>query len=452
MKTGRHFERNPHGFTLIELLVVIAIIAILAAILFPVFAKAREKARQTTCMNNQRQIAAALMMWVQDHEEKLPGAKSWGTELSGSLVGGVFDCQTSGNHQGSASDPDYVYIAGQDMSGNDYFLSNRALGDVKDPSATVLLADGKSEVGASYVIVDLPSNQLTAAYAEIDPRHNNGTVLAYVDGHIDWMSSKSLSPSMLVNGINIDTVTYPLGIGSLTGGPVNYYGPSPTTYNPAVRNALSPLGLTVLLKSIAGVTAAYFEDDKYRAWYPLTNGYLPSSYPTFVFSPGGAPSPPANTVQIAPSWWTCDGSSTRLVGATATSCQGGAMANGNSYMGDLAFLGTSTTPVSGSLTIMPNVTSPTTKLIGIGINTRYNTTVTQSATATLTTVQYGTDTPIPLNLSVSFADMTFPSARGLTNVVGVLMPFRPNTSVKLSFSLTTTSGTPAGVSLFFSKN
>ncbi|MHB9022949.1 MAG: prepilin-type N-terminal cleavage/methylation domain-containing protein, partial [Armatimonadota bacterium] len=48
------------GFTLIELLVVIAIIAILAAILFPVFAKAREKARQTTCLNNQKQIATAI--------------------------------------------------------------------------------------------------------------------------------------------------------------------------------------------------------------------------------------------------------------------------------------------------------------------------------------------------------------------------------------------------------
>ena len=56
------------GFTLIELLVVIAIIAILAAILFPVFARAREKARQTTCANNQRQIAAAIHMYAQDHD------------------------------------------------------------------------------------------------------------------------------------------------------------------------------------------------------------------------------------------------------------------------------------------------------------------------------------------------------------------------------------------------
>ncbi|MEI6521594.1 MAG: prepilin-type N-terminal cleavage/methylation domain-containing protein, partial [bacterium] len=61
--------QRQKGFTLIELLVVIAIIAILAAILFPVFARAREKARQTTCTNNQRQIATTLLMYAQDHEE-----------------------------------------------------------------------------------------------------------------------------------------------------------------------------------------------------------------------------------------------------------------------------------------------------------------------------------------------------------------------------------------------
>src|ERR1044072_5111146 len=61
------------GFPLIELLVVIAIIAILAAILFPVFAKARAKARQTACLANMRQIGNALMMYAQDYDETLPG-------------------------------------------------------------------------------------------------------------------------------------------------------------------------------------------------------------------------------------------------------------------------------------------------------------------------------------------------------------------------------------------
>src|SRR6186997_1566649 len=65
-------ENRRRGFTLIELLVVIAIIAILAAILFPVFAQAREKARQAACMSNTKQIGIALMMYTQDFDELLP--------------------------------------------------------------------------------------------------------------------------------------------------------------------------------------------------------------------------------------------------------------------------------------------------------------------------------------------------------------------------------------------
>ncbi|HVK04376.1 MAG TPA: DUF1559 domain-containing protein [Armatimonadaceae bacterium] len=63
------------GFTLIELLVVIAIIAILAAILFPVFAQAREKARQTSCSSNLKQIGTALLMYVQDYDETYPNRR-----------------------------------------------------------------------------------------------------------------------------------------------------------------------------------------------------------------------------------------------------------------------------------------------------------------------------------------------------------------------------------------
>jgi prepilin-type N-terminal cleavage/methylation domain-containing protein/prepilin-type processing-associated H-X9-DG protein len=66
----KHGHRR--GFTLIELLVVIAVIAILAAILFPVFAQAREKARQTSCLSNVKQMATALMLYIQDHDEIFP--------------------------------------------------------------------------------------------------------------------------------------------------------------------------------------------------------------------------------------------------------------------------------------------------------------------------------------------------------------------------------------------
>ena len=68
---------KKRGFTLIELLVVIAIIAILAAILFPVFARAREKARQTSCLSNLKQLSLALLMYCQDYDERYPRMYSY---------------------------------------------------------------------------------------------------------------------------------------------------------------------------------------------------------------------------------------------------------------------------------------------------------------------------------------------------------------------------------------
>src|ERR1041384_1856017 len=73
MRTG---TLRVRGFTLIELLVVIAIIAILAAILFPVFAQARDKARQTACLSKTKQLGTAFVMYVQDYDEVFP--MGWG--------------------------------------------------------------------------------------------------------------------------------------------------------------------------------------------------------------------------------------------------------------------------------------------------------------------------------------------------------------------------------------
>ena len=95
--------KNRQAFTLIELLVVIAIIAILAAILFPVFAKAREKARQISCLSNEKQIGLGFMQYIQDSDERLPAAwdnngqaRSWGVAIFPYVKSlGLFRCPSN---------------------------------------------------------------------------------------------------------------------------------------------------------------------------------------------------------------------------------------------------------------------------------------------------------------------------------------------------------------------
>src|SRR5450631_1706865 len=91
LRTNGRIENIPgksgkFGFTLIELLVVIAIISILAAILFPVFASAREKARQISCISNLRQLGLAVMQYTQDYDEFIPGAAA--SPSSANIEGG----------------------------------------------------------------------------------------------------------------------------------------------------------------------------------------------------------------------------------------------------------------------------------------------------------------------------------------------------------------------------
>jgi prepilin-type N-terminal cleavage/methylation domain-containing protein/prepilin-type processing-associated H-X9-DG protein len=155
---------NKRGFTLIELLVVIAIIAILAAILFPVFARAREKARQTTCTNNQRQIALSMTMYAQDHEETLPSAETVWKDIA--VDAGITKCPT----KGAAVPNAYVYVAS---------LSGASSGDFLDASKMMMVADGTS----SPVAGKIPN--ICYNGSQLEARHSGKWIAAYLDGHVD---------------------------------------------------------------------------------------------------------------------------------------------------------------------------------------------------------------------------------------------------------------------------
>ncbi|MHB9023534.1 MAG: PA14 domain-containing protein [Armatimonadota bacterium] len=171
------------GFTLIELLVVIAIIGILAAILFPVFAKAREKARQTTCVSNQKQIATALLMYAQDYDETFPDASSvWQAVDFGSPR--ILQCPTKGKRIGNA----YVYHN---------MVAGMSLGDIADPSDMVLTADGAHAANKAGAGQEATYDNILYNVTDYAMRHNGGAVCSYVDGHIRWVN-----PVPIYYGIN----------------------------------------------------------------------------------------------------------------------------------------------------------------------------------------------------------------------------------------------------------
>jgi len=192
---------GPRGFTLIELLVVIAIIAILAAILFPVFAKAREKAHQASCMNNQRQLAVSLIGAAQDDGETLPLPSRW-VEATGLLSDPkVFNCPSIG-HKGTPSDPDYGMNAFlYDLDPLTGELVGASLGSIEDPTAVELTIDmqpGLTPAASNDTSLSAEENALldecqnpfprsatvTGLSGTADLRHTDSCVVSYVDGHV----------------------------------------------------------------------------------------------------------------------------------------------------------------------------------------------------------------------------------------------------------------------------
>ena len=168
---------SKKGFTLIELLVVIAIIAVLAAILFPVFARAREKARQSTCMSNQRQLAAAVMMYAQDHGgQMLPNLNApWSLSLAPYHEDNIYDCP-SYSGKGSSGAPEYGYNA---------VLFDIPLASIDNPSDTMLTADYKKAADPTYSYTVLTMD------ATLDPRHASSFMATKVDGSVMAVAYKS---------------------------------------------------------------------------------------------------------------------------------------------------------------------------------------------------------------------------------------------------------------------
>ena len=182
------------GFTLIELLVVIAIISILAAILFPVFARARENARRASCQSNLKQIGMGFIMYVQDYDERYPMAEwtvspavdgAWPVILQPYLKSTqIFHCPSNSADVGSS------YIL------NNYFIE-QSEATIDSPSTTLLVTEGQLYTGGVYSMTNAATDYgLNADYTLYDqtgrlndssknlPRHLGTSNILWADGHV----------------------------------------------------------------------------------------------------------------------------------------------------------------------------------------------------------------------------------------------------------------------------
>jgi prepilin-type N-terminal cleavage/methylation domain-containing protein/prepilin-type processing-associated H-X9-DG protein len=212
---------NRKAFTLIELLVVIAIIAILASILFPVFARARENARRASCMSNLKQINLGMLQYTQDYDEHYPmyrpGASTaarpygWADAIQPYLKSEqIFQCPSDSagpnddpTYNGSTSSgyTDYAYnlwIGGYRVVASVDKSSGLSLSAFTEPSLSVVLIDHTTYSADRYVTGCTPSYSSCGYFRDATKtdtglakipggiRHLDGANVAFADGHVKW--------------------------------------------------------------------------------------------------------------------------------------------------------------------------------------------------------------------------------------------------------------------------
>ena len=200
-------RRRP-GFTLIELLVVIAIIAILAAILFPVFAKAREKARQTSCLSNVKQLSLGCIMYAGDYDETLPrgrvqhspadcsnNSKAFWQHVIQPYVKNTQMFRCPSNTSVSITCGRYYTWANNMQVQNSYGINCRwgtsggtQLATIPQPASVFYVVDGRN-AGGGWWRGFLDANGSCAQDQYLREIHNEGLNIAMADGHAKWFKS-----------------------------------------------------------------------------------------------------------------------------------------------------------------------------------------------------------------------------------------------------------------------